>query len=62
MNKTKYEKIEDILVVISSIVFIISVITFFTFLIKLDTTTKYATIKGESFTIPKIEGAYYYER
>ena len=25
-------------------------------------TTKYATIKGESFIIPKIEGDYYYEK
>ena len=27
-----------------------------------NTGTKYATIKGESFTIPKIEGDYYYEK
>lgn len=62
MNKTRNEKIEDILMIIASIVFIISITLFFITGIKSCIKTNYAKITGENFTIPKIEGAYYYER
>lgn len=62
MNKTRWEKLENIVLVIAGIVFIISITLFFITGIKSCTKTNYAKITGENFTIPKIEGAYYYER
>lgn len=54
MNKTNKYAIISIILASISLIISLSTCNF--------ETTKYATIKGESFTIPKQEGVYYYER
>ena len=45
-----------------NIILLVLAIIFLVLAIITQPTTKYATIKGESFTIPKQEGDYYYEK
>lgn len=45
-----------------NIILLVLAIIFLVLAIITQPKTQYATIKGESFTIPKIEGDYYYER